>query len=188
MTTSTRARRIVSVTAALGAAVLIAVGAVAPTGAATGPDDYESAQVGLTYTVYEPTTTARLAQTGFELNGCMAGMDEQINADYGSQATSTSRWIGLNQSQMACQDGPDGVGPAATFMVRGAKATVLGDCAGNASTCPRATRAGVRRSGFTTVTLPSGGTGLSATHVEVYSQGLTLAQIKAFVRGLKPVG
>ena len=188
MATSMRNRRILSIVLSLSAAAVVAVGAAAPSIAANGPDKYEGAQVGLTYTVYAPSFTAGLKQTGFELNGCMAGMDEQINANYGSQATSTSKWIGLNESQMACQDGPDGVGPAATFTVKGAKATVMGACAGGKSTCPKSDAAGVKKSAFTTVTLPAGGAGLSKTYVEIYSQGVTLAQIKAFVRGLKPVG
>jgi hypothetical protein len=164
---------------------LLATG-VAPSSAADGPGKYESAQVGLTYTVYKPTDTLGIKRTGFQLNGCGVGVDEQINAYYGRQGKGS--WIGLNESQKGCEDGPDGVGPAATFTVRGAKAKVRGDCPGMASTCRSATRAGVRRGAYTTVTLPSGGDGLSPTYVEVYSANVTLKQLKAFVRGLMPAG
>jgi hypothetical protein len=80
------------------------------------------------------------------------------------------------------------VGPAAISTVRGANATVLGDCAGTATTCRSATRAGVRRGAYATVTLPSGGDGLSSIFVEVYSAEFTLKQIKAFIRSLVPGG
>jgi hypothetical protein len=162
----------------------VAVGVATPAIGAEGPDAYESAQVGLTYSVYQPTRTLGLARSGFELNGCAPGRDEQINADYGREGR--GRWIQLNQSQKGCQDGPDGVGPTATFTVRGAAATVMGDCPGQASTCSKATRAGAQRGAYTTVTLPSAGDGLSATYVEVYSANVPLWRIKAFVRGLVP--
>lgn len=169
--------------ATLLAAVVVA-GLATPVVAAEGPNAYESAQVGLTYTVYEPTRTLGLPRSGFELNGCAPGRDEQINADYGREGR--GRWIQVNQSQQGCQDGPDGVGPTATFTVRGATATVMGDCPGQASTCTKATRAGARRGAYTTVTLPSAGDGLSGTYVEVYSARVPLSRIKAFVRGLVP--
>ena len=181
---SLRLRAAVATTATV--ACLASMAALAgPAGAAEGPDRYEKAQVGLTYTVYRPSVTGGLPRTSFALNGCAPGRDEMINVDYGDQ--SRGRWIGLTESQRGCVDGPDGVGPAATFAVRGATATVLGDCPGERSTCASATRAGVKRGAYTTVTLPSGGDGLSPTLVEVYTAGFTLAQVKAVVRGLAPV-
>ena len=163
---------------------VLSVTVAAPVLAAEGPNAYESAQVGLTYTVYEPSRTLGLTRSDFELEDCAPGRDEQINADYGREGE--GRWIQLNQSQEGCQDGPDGVGPTATFSVRGATATVMGDCPGQASTCSKATRAGARRGAYTTVTLPSAGDGLSATYVEVYSARVPLWRIKAFIRGLVP--
>lgn len=146
-------------------------------------DTYEGAQVGLTYTVYEPSNTLGMPQSSFGLNDCAASKDEQINSAYGRQGKARS--ISMTQSQTGCEDGPDGVGKAGAFSVNGATATVMGACSGTASTCTKATKAGVRRSAYTTVTLPSGGAGLGTTFVEVYSEGLSLAQIRTFVRGLK---
>lgn len=167
---------------------LVALGSVAPVQAADGgPGRYQQAQVGLTYTVYAPTFTAGLKRTSFALEGCGSGRDEFINANYGSQGPTLTTWIGMNQSTSGCIDGPDGVGPAATFTVKGAKVTVMGNCAGGASVCKTATRRSVLKGGYTTVTLPSGGDGLSTTFVEVYTQLLTVKQIRAFLNGLHTV-
>lgn len=180
----TRRSRVLSLFTSL-AAVVTLVG-VAPVHAATdGPGKYQQAQVGLTYTVYAPSNSAGLKRTSFALNGCGGGLDEFINANYGHQ-TSGKAWIGLNEFEKYCIDGPDGQGPAATITVKGAKATIMGACAGGKSTCKSATRASVVKSGYTTVTLPGAG-GLKSTDIEVYSSGLTVAQIRAFLVGLRPV-
>lgn len=181
-----RARSAVMAAATVLAAALAGVVLAAPPStAAEGPNRFERAQVGLTYTVYQPKQTAGLPRTSFALDYCAPGRDELLTVAYGSQ--SAGRWINVLQSQRGCVDGPDSVGPAATFTVRGATATVLGDCAGEAPTCDSATRAGVRRGAYTTVTLPSGGPGLGSTYVEVYTEGLSLAEIRTFVRSLTPV-
>ncbi len=166
-------------------AVVTLVGVAPAHAAPDGPGKYQQAQVGLTYTVYAPSNTAGLTRTSFELDGCGGGLDEFINADYGHQ-TSGKAWIGLNEFEKYCIDGPDGVGPAATVTVKGAKATIRGACAGGKSTCASATRASVVKSGYTTVTLP-GANGLKSTDIEVYTTGLTVAQIRAFLQGMRPV-
>ena len=175
-----RISRLVMAAALVSSPLLLA----APAHAADGPGKYQSAQVGLTYTVYKPSDTVGLKRTSFELNGCWPDGDDQINAEYGRQGKGA--WIGINESPQPCQDGPDEVGPAGSFTVRGTTARVAGQCPGSTPTCKSATRAGVRRNAYTTVTLPSGGAGLAPTYVEVYSQGLSYAQIKEFVRGLVP--
>ncbi len=175
--------KMLTVTLAAGAAALT-LAVAAPAHAAS--DTYEGAQVGLTYTVYAPSNTLGMPQSTFQLNACAPGKDEQINSSYGRQGKARS--VSMVESQTGCEDGPDGVGKAATFVVDGATATVMGDCQGSTSYCAKATKAGVRRSAYTTVTLPSAGSGLSSTFVEVYSEGLSLAQIRTFVRGLKAVG
>lgn len=181
----TRRVRLVSVLASVSA--VVALVATAPAHAATGgPGKFEQAQVGLTYTVYAPSTTAGLKRTSFALEGCGGGLDEFITANFGHQ-TSGKAWIALNEFEKYCIDGPDGVGPAATVTVKGAKATIMGACAGGKSTCASATRASVVKSGYTTVTLP-GANGLKSTDIEVYTTGLTIAQIRAFLQGLHPVG
>lgn len=159
--------------------------------AADGSPDlgrYQRVQPRVDYTVYGPMTSFGLPRTGFQLNGCGGGRDDFITADYGKQVTTTTPWISLQESPGSdgCVDGPDGVGPAATFTANGARAQVLGACAGGTSTCARSTAALVRKQGYTIVTLPGSADRPTKTHVEVYSQAMTLAQIKAFVRGLVP--
>ena len=171
-----------TLTLVTAAVTLLALAPLAPAGASGSPNRWENAQVGLTYTGYRPTTTLGLARSQFQLNDCGQGRDEMLNVSYGSQQA--QRWIGITESQRGCVDGPDGVGPAGTFTVRGATATILGDCPGGRASCSTATGAGVRRSAYTTVTLPSGGAGLGSTFVEVYTQGLSKAQIAQVVRGL----
>ena len=179
----TRRSRLLSSLTSL-AAVVTLVGVAPAHAAPDGPGKYQQAQVGLTYTVYAPSNTAGLTRTSFELDGCGGGLDEFINADYGHQ-TSGKAWIG-RRSYGTEQALPDGVGPAATVTVKGAKATIMGACAGGKSTCASATRASVVKSGYTTVTLP-GANGLKSTDIEVYTTGLTVAQIRAFLQGMRPV-
>ena len=179
-------RRACSTLALLVVASVLSLLPLAPADAADGPGRWEKAQVGLTYTVYRPSTTVGLARTGFQLMSCAPGRDDMVIARYGRDTSKRS--ISIQESQRGCVDGPDGVGPAGTFTVRGAKATVLGSCGPNRGTCPSSTPAGVRRSAYTTVTLPSGGAGLGSTFVELYTEGLSLAEITTVVRGLVPAG
>jgi hypothetical protein len=160
---------------------------VTPAGAVDNAAKYDQAQVGLTYTVYVPTTSLGLKATSFQLVGCGKGKDEQINASYGSQM-SNEGWISLSESNTSCTDGPDGVGPVTTFTVRGATVTIMGSCRGGKSTCTKSTRALLRKGqGYTTVTLPAGDSSLKSTFVEVYTDGMSVKDIKKFVTGLKPV-
>ncbi|MCX6433325.1 MAG: hypothetical protein NTX29_11220 [Actinobacteria bacterium] len=176
------------------AALIVGCGALA-TGssahAADGSPDlgrYQRVQPRVDYTVYGPTTSFGLPRTSFQVNSCGGGRSDFITADYGKQATATSPWLSLQESPGSdgCVDGPDGVGPAATFTVNGARAHVLGSCAGGKSTCAHSTAALVKKQAYTIVTLPGSADRPTKTHVEVYSQAMTLAQIKAFIRGLVP--
>ena len=176
---------VVRVTVAI--AVVAGVMTLAPhADAAMGPGGpYAQAQVGLTYTVYVPTRTFTLKRTSFALDPCGGGLDDFITAEYGKQASGKG-YIGLNEFEKPCIDGPDGVGRVTTILVKGAKATVMGACAGGASTCASATRGSVLKNGYTTVTLPAA-PGLKSTFVEVYTSGLTVAQIRTFLRTLRTV-
>jgi hypothetical protein len=163
-------------------ALLTTVALVPAAQAAEQPGPYQQAQVGVGYTVYAPTFLAGLRRTSFDMFECVVGGDESIDASYAKG----KRTLQLFESPKACQDGPDEVGPVTTFMVKGAKVTVMGQCAGGASTCSSSTFALFRRNGYTTVTLPAA-TALGTTFVEVYSTGLTVAEVRRFLNGLKPV-
>ena len=185
-TYSTRARIALSLLAAAGlAAAALATSPIAS--AATNPAKYEKAQVGLTYTVYAPTTSIELKSSSFQLIDCGGGKDEQLIASFGSQM-SNSGWINLNESQTGCLDGPDGVGLVSKFKVKGAAATIMGSCKGQESSCSKSNPARLRKgSGYTTVTLPAGSSALKSTFVEVYTAGMSVKDIKEFVSGLEPV-
>ena len=185
-TYSTHARIALSLLAATGlAAAALATSPIAS--AATNPAKYEKAQVGLTYTVYAPTTTIDLTSSSFQLIDCGGGNDEQLVASFGSQM-SNSGWINLNESQTGCEDGPDGVGLVTKFKVKGATATIKGSCKGQVSSCSKSNPARLRKgSGYTTVTLPAGSSALESTFVEVYTAGMSVKDIKEFVSGLEPV-
>ena len=53
-------------------------------------------------------------------------------------------------------------------------------------TCAKSTTDLVRQMAYTVVTLPGSASRPMPTFVEVYSEATSLAQIKAFVRGLVP--
>lgn len=149
---------------------------------------YERVQAKVDYTVYAPMRTLGLPRTDFQRNDCGSGRGDFITASYGSQPSLADQSITLQESPgpNGCVDGPDGVGPATTFNVYGATATVMGACAGGKSTCKRSTTDLVRTMAYTTVTLPGSADRPTPTFVEVYSQATSIAQIKAFVRGLVP--
>jgi hypothetical protein len=174
------------------ASIAAAALAGAPAGASApkakpNPAKFEKAQVGLTYTVYAPSTSINLTSTSFQLVSCAVGKDDQINASYGSQMSNRG-WISISEAQSSCEDGPDGVGPLTTFSVKGATATVMGSCKGGKSTCSQSNRTLLRKGqGYTTVTLPAGGAGLQPTFIEVYSANMSLQEIRTFVRGLQRV-
>lgn len=162
--------------------VLVPVGSAS---ASDGAEAWKKAQAKVEHTVYRPTETAGLSRTFFKVYPtCSQGGDPLVQIEYGRQ--NGKRWIGIDQSQRECLDAPDEHGPAGTFSVRGAKATVLGRCIPEAGSCASATRAGVRPSATTSVTLPASG-GKGTTYVVVNTQGLTLAEIKNVVRSLVPV-
>jgi hypothetical protein len=185
--------RIALLAGASAAAVLASLAAVGGSAAfaADGPSGiarYERVQAKVDYTVYAPTRAFGLPRTGFQRNGCGGDRDDFITVNYGSQAELTDQSITLQESpgSFGCVDGPDGVGPAGTFRVNGAPAKVMGACAGGKSTCRKSTAELVGQSAYTVVTLPGSASRPTTTYVEVYSQAMSLAEIKAFVRGLVP--
>jgi hypothetical protein len=193
-TSKTRKTRKIRTALSLLAFASIAAAALAgaPAGASApsakpNPAKFEKAQVGLTYTVYAPSTSINLENTSFQIMSSCPGKDDSIYASYGSQMSNRG-WISITEAPSSCEDGPDEVGPVATFPVKGATATVMGSCKGGKSTCSKSNRTLLRTGqGYTTVTLPSGGAGLQPTYVEVYSANMSLAEIRTFVRGLQPV-
>lgn len=188
---SNRAGTFASMTSLLRNTFVLAVATAMVIGSGVGlaqaktpqPKTYAQAQDMVAFTVYAPKTTFGLKRSAFSLNGC--GQLNFLNAGYGRQTSSNSTWLSFNQSAKPCTDGPDGVGPAATVKVHGVKAVILGACTGEASTCKKATAAGVKRTAFTEVTLP--GFQRTPTYVQLYTQGLSIAQITVFLKDMRAV-
>ncbi len=148
-----RTSLIASASAAAVLGSLVALGGASGALAADSPCGlarYERVQAKVDYTVYAPTMTFGLPRTGFQRNGCGGDRDDFITVNYGNQAALTDQSITLQESPGAfgCVDGPDGVGPAATFTVNGAAAEVMGACAGGKSTCSASSLALVRTVGL----------------------------------------
>lgn len=188
-------RRHSQIAVALLTAVVAVAAFAAPASAEVNPAKFDQAQVGLTYTVYVPTTALGLKATSFQLTDCGPGpggkeRDAQIDAAFGKD------WIGggnkgsiaIAESYTGCFDGPDEVGLVTTFTAHGATATIFGSCKGGKSTCTKSTPALLRKGqGYTTVTLPAVSSALKSTYVEVYTTKMSVKDIKKFVTGLEPV-
>jgi hypothetical protein len=182
MTLRYRLRHFGAATAVLS---LIALSGVPASAATDGRGRYQRAQALVTYTVYVPGQTFGLKRSAFSLVPCGAGRDRFLNAGYGSQEDANHRWFAINESAEPCADGPDGIGPAATFTINGATATVDGLCSGGRATCTSATRSSVLRTGFATVTLPASGAGRTSTFLQVYTEGFTVRQIRQLISTMR---
>ena len=185
--------------AALSATLLfigICAGAGAsPVSAADQPSGIErfaKAQAGRSFVVYAPTVTFGLPRSSFQSVPCGGTRGSALSVDYGSQGSGGSKWIGLQESpgKAGCVDGPDGLArkPIATFTINGAEVSIAGRCPDSAedSGCRKSSPALLLKGGYTTVTLPGSAARPTTTYVEIYSQQLSVAQIRAFVRGLVP--
>lgn len=76
---------------AVGTGALLAALAV-PAGAMGSPNNWEGAQVGLTYPVYQPKTVLGLPQSSFKLLACGVGKDASVFATYGKAYTPISNY------------------------------------------------------------------------------------------------
>ena len=170
-------------TAAAGIAVL---GIAAPAVAMGSGNPYQDMQVGVTYTVYQPTFTAGLKaqHVGGNLN-CQAGTEENTLGTYGKK---TSRQFTITEGNPMCSD--IGVGTAVlTTTIKGAKATVYAYC--DPAPDKKCTKGDVAKlGGHLTVILPAGGATLRPTTVWVETFGaknLSAQQLVQVAKGLKTV-
>jgi len=56
------------------------------------PNPFQNAQVGLTYPVYQPTTTLGLPRSSFKLFSCGVGKEESLFATYGTAYTPSTNF------------------------------------------------------------------------------------------------
>ena len=145
---------------------------------------YDDLQVGVTYTVYEPTFVAGLQakHIGGSTN-CPDGTEENLNATYG---TRTAKQFTLTEGNPMCWD----IAVGATVMtttIMGAKATIVAYC-DPASSKP-CTKADVKKfGGHLAVTLPAKGS-LRPTNVWIETYGgknLSASELVKVAKGLVP--
>ena len=180
----------------IGTGVASMVGVVAlgvtspgPASAMGSGNPYEDLQVGVTYTVFQPTFTGSLdlTHTGSEA-GCPAGTEQNMIATYGN---ARERILSLTEGNPLCSD-PAGAGKeVATVPVQGAKAVLEVYCdpaiPAQWKACTRKDMA--RFGGSLTVTLPGHGK-LRATDVVLVTYGahpLTSKQLVKAARSLRAV-
>jgi hypothetical protein len=167
------------------AAALSFVTLVSPAQAMGSSDAYENIQVGVTYTVYEPSFTAGLKATHIGGNDlCQAGTEENVTARYGK---SNGRQFIITEGNPMCSD--IGVGQIVlTTNIGGAKAVVQAYC--DPASKKKCTKADVVRfGGHLEVTLPAA-TGLRTTQIWIETFGaknLSAGQLVQIAKGLKPV-
>ena len=177
-------RRCVGVVAIVGIAATIGTSPVSAMGSG---DAYENMQVGVTYTVYEPSFTAGLKAQHIGGNDlCPAGTEQNLLAKYGKRS---NRQFTLWQGNPMCSD--IGVGQEVmTTTINGAKAVVVAYCDPESNApCNRGSVS--KFGGHLDVTMPAGGPGLRPTRVwiETYSaNNLSAQQLGRIARSLAPVG
>jgi hypothetical protein len=158
---------------------------VSPAQAMGSSDAYQNVQVGVTYTVYEPTFTAGLKARHIGGNDlCPQGTEENITARYGK---SNSRQFTITEGNPMCFD--IGIGETVlTTRIGNARVTVQAYC--DPTSSKKCTQADViRHGGHLEVTLP-GVAGLRETRVWIETYGvknLSAQQLLRIARGLKPV-
>jgi hypothetical protein len=169
----------------IGAATLT-FGLISPAQAMGSGDAYENMQVGVTYTVYEPSFTAGLKARHIGGNDlCPKGTEENLSAQYGKGNT---RNFTITEGNPMCSD--IGVGEVVLkTTISGASAVVEVYC--DPSLSKKCTKADViKYGGHLEVTLP-GVNGLRPTRIWIETFGgknLSAQQLVQIAKSLTPVG
>jgi hypothetical protein len=169
----------------IGAATLT-FGLIAPAQAMGSGDAYENMQVGVTYTVYEPSFTAGLKARHIGGNDlCPKGTEENLTAQYGKGNT---RNFTITEGNPMCFD----IGLGATVLrttINGSSAFVQAYC--DPASPKKCTKADViKYGGHLEVTLP-GVNGLRPTRIWIETYGgknLSAQQLVQIAKSLTPVG
>jgi hypothetical protein len=166
-------------------AILGSAAFITPAFAMGSSDAYENIQVGVTYTVYEPSFTAGLKATHIGGNDlCQAGTEENLTARYGK---SNGRQFAITEGNPMCSD--IGVGQTVlTTNIGDAKAVVQAYC--DPASKKKCTKADVVRfGGHLEVILPAA-PGLRTTRIWIETFGtknLSAQQLVQIAKGLEPV-
>lgn len=168
------------------AATAFIIGAAAPIQAMGTSDAYENMQVGVTYTVYEPSFTAGIKAQHLGGNDlCQKGTDQNLTVRYGK---SNGRNFTITEGNPMCWD----IGNGATVLrttINGSKAFVQAYC--DPASSVKCTKADViKYGGHLEVTLP-GANGLRPTRIWIETYGgnnLSAQQLVQIAKSLSPVG
>ena len=169
-----------------GLAITTAFAAVPAAQAMGSGNPYVDQQVGVSYTVYQPSYTAglRTATTLGQQPDCPKGTEQSLNVSYGAK---TSLQFVVTQGNPMCAD--ISTGPTVlTTVIMGSKATVKAYCdPAKVKACTRSDVA--RHGGQLSVTLPAA-KGLRKTMVWIETAGarkLTAHQLVLVARSMQPV-
>lgn len=166
------------------AAALAVLGMAAPAMAMGSGNPYEDMQVGVTYSVYQPSYTAGLKaqHVGGNLN-CPAGTEQNLLATYGKK---NGRQFTITEGNPMCSDIGEGA-LVLTTTIDGAKATVYAYC--DPASPKKCTKGDVQKyGGHLTVVLPAAGASLRPTTVWVETVGtknLSAQQLVQVAKSLK---
>lgn len=175
-------RRVIS---GFGVSALLGIACVPAAVAMGSGDAYENMQVGVTYTVYEPSFTAGLKAQHIGGNDlCPQGTEENLVAIYGKRS---GRQFTIWEGNPMCSD--IGVGQTVlTTTVDGAQATVVAYC--DPTSKAPCNQASVKKfGGHLDVTLPAA-KGLRETRVWIETYGannLSAQQLVQIAKSLNPV-
>ena len=146
---------------ALSTGVALTMLAAMPAHAMGSGNSYADFQVGVTYTVYQPTYTNGLKQMSFRGNAgdASCSAEESFDARY---ASGKKRQFTITEGNPICRD--IGQGPTVfTTMIKGAKAVVEAYCPEPAINC--SVKDVAKWGGHLSVIFPSGGNGLRPTQI-----------------------
>lgn len=184
MTTTRKSRRGTLAAAAAAVAGLGLFASALPAQAMGTGNPYEDIQVGVTYTVYQPSFTAGL-KTPKKASGdgnCPSGTEENLVVKYG---TNSGLQFTVFEGNPICSDPGAGV-RVMTAKVNGATAKVFAYC-DSAASCMR--QDVKKDGGYLLVTLPAA-SGLRKVMVEIETSGttnLSARQLLKIARSLQPV-
>ena len=156
--------------------------AASPVMASGSGDKYQDAQIGLTYQVWKPTTTANIKLTSFKLLTCGTAKEPWLAAIYGKNKPQ----IQILETDATVQCSNPGLGvQVATATVNGVKAKIVAFCdPANAKQWKNCNTADIGKYGGYAMWNTKPTKNLKATSIEVLTNGLTYSQLLITSRGL----
>ena len=177
-----------SVLALAASAVLgLTAFAAVPAHAMGSGNNYADHQVGVTYTVYQPTYTNGLKQTSFGnmQPDALCSAELALDTTYGG---SKGRQFSITEGNPICRDIGNGR-TVYTTTIKGAKAVIEAYCPEPANNCPAKDVA--TWGGHLSVIFPSGGNGLRPTQIWIETlkgHAIGANELVKIAQRMQPVG